>query len=337
MTRLALNHIDFNLLLDLDALLREGSVVGAARRLHLSAPAMSRRLTRLREAIGDPLFVPAGRGLVPTQRALALRARVTAAIDEVVGVFTTESVDFRTLERTFTLRANDGFLGAWAARLALAIAAEAPKVSLHFVSRADKHIEPLRSGAIDLDIGVPGSIEPELHYESLFKASFVGVVRENHPMLSGSADREITATEFISWPHIAAPRRGLAAGRIDVALEDLGLRRQVAIVAPGFQAAMAMAAASDLVATVPEPFVRWALALYHLRIFKLPVVTPSVEVCQAWHARHHADPVHRWLREHVSAACQTVVAPKSNGLGTSSGKPAQAHSVSAASFSSTSQ
>lgn len=324
MNRLALNHIDFNLLLDLDALLREGSVVGAARSLHLSAPAMSRRLTRLREAIGDPLFVPAGRGLVPTQRALALRARVQAAIEEVVGVFTTESVDFSTLERTFTLRANDGFLGAWATRLAVAIAAEAPNVSLHFVSRADKNIEPLRNGAIDLDIGVPGSVEPELHCESLFEASFVGVVRENHPMLSNRGDREITAADFISWPHITAPRRGLVPGRIDAALEDLGLKRRVVIVAPGFQAALAMAATSDLVATVPEPFVCWALALYDLRIFKLPVVTPKVEVFQAWHSRHHADPVHRWLREHVSAVCQTVIPPKSHGLGTSSGKMGEA-------------
>jgi len=307
--RLALNHIDFNLLLDLDALLREGSVVGAARRLHLSAPAMSRRLTRLRETIGDPLFVPAGRGLVPTQRALALRARVQAAIEEVRGVFTTECVDFSTLQRTFTLRANDGFLGVWATRLASAIAAEAPHVSLHFVSRADKNIEPLRNGAVDLDIGVPGSVEPELHSESLFEASFVGVVRQNHPMVSNKVGREISAADFISWPHIAAPRRGVSAGRIDAALEDLGLRRRVAIVAPGFQAALAMAAASDLVATVPEPFVRWAMALYDLHIFKLPVITPNVEVFQAWHSRHHADPVHRWLREHVSAICQTVTPP----------------------------
>lgn len=300
-----LNRLDFNLLLDLDALLREGSVVGAARTLHLSAPAMSRRLTRLREAIGDPLFVPAGRGLVPTQRALALRARVQAAIEEVRGVFTPEEVDFPSLQRTFTLRANDGFLGAWATRLACVMAAEAPGVTLHFVSRADKTSEPLRHGVIDLDIGVPGPAEPEVYNEPLFKASFVGVVRGKHPLVSHRTDAEVSAQDFVSWPHITTSRRGLAAGRIDAALKELGLSRRVLIVAPGFQAALVMAATSDLVATVPEPFVRWAMAHHRLHSFKLPVTTPGVEVSQSWHARHHVDPVHRWLRGHVRAICET--------------------------------
>lgn len=301
----ALNRLDFNLLLDLDALLREGSVVGAARYLHLSAPAMSRRLMRLREAIGDPLFVPAGRGLVPTQRALALRQRVQAAIEEVRGVFTPEEVDFSSLQRTFTLRANDGFLGAWATRLVCAMAAEAPGVALHFVSRADKTVEPLRNGVIDLDIGVPGPAEPELHNEPLFEASFVGVVRDKHPLVSKRTNKEVSAQDFVAWPHITTSRRGLATGRIDAALKELGLSRRVVIVAPGFQAALVMAASSDLVATVPEPFVRWAMAHHRLQIFKLPVTTPNVEVSQSWHSRHHADPVHRWLREHVRAICKT--------------------------------
>ena len=303
----ALNRLDFNLLLDLDALLREGSVVGAARTQHLSAPAMSRRLTRLREAIGDPLFVPAGRGLVPTQRALALRARVQAAIEEVRGVFTPEDVNFSRLQRTFALRTNDGFAGAWATRLASKLAAEAPGVSLHFVPRADRTIEPLRSGVIDLDIGVPGPAEPEVYDELLFEASFVGVVREKHPLVSHRRHEEVSAKDFVSWPHISTSPRGLATGRIDAALEELGLRRRVLIVAPGFQAALAMAATSDLVAAMPEPFVHWAMAHLRLHIFKLPVPMPPVVVSQSWHARHHADPVHRWLRKHVLATCKTGV------------------------------
>jgi DNA-binding transcriptional LysR family regulator len=300
-----LHRLDFNLLLDLDALLREGSVVGAARYLNLSAPAMSRRLMRLREAVGDPLFVPAGRGLVPTERALALRLRVQAAIEDVRGVFTPEDVDFSRLQRTFTLRANDGFLGAWATRLVTAMVAEAPGISLHFVPRADKSIEPLRSGVIDLDIGVPGPAEQEVHNEPLFAATFVGVVREKHPLVVNMSGRGVRAEDFVSWPHITTSRRGLATGRIDAALKELGLSRRVVIVAPGFQAALVMAATSDLVATVPEPFVRWAMAHHRLHVFKLPVSTPDVEVSQSWHSRHHADPVHRWLRGHVRAACKT--------------------------------
>ncbi len=303
MTSPALNHLDFNLLLDLDALLREGSVVGAARRLHLSPPAMSRRLTRLREAIGDPLFVPAGRGLVATQRALALRERVQMAIEEVRGVFAPEDVDYSRLERTLTLRANDGFAGAWATRLAAAMTAEAPGVSLHFVPRADNSLQALRNGMVDLDIGALSFAEPEIGSEPLFHAKFVGVVREHHPLFGKKKTVTVSAQDLVAWPHIATSSRSLGAGRIDAALKELDLKRRVAIVAPGFQAALVMAATSDFVAIMPKPFAKWAVAHQRLHIFKLPVETPGADVFQSWHARHQADPVHRWLREHVRANC----------------------------------
>jgi len=292
-----MRDLDFNLLLDLDALLREGSVAGAARRLHISAPAMSRRLARLRENIGDPLFVPAGRGLVPTQRALALRGRVQAAIEELRNVFAPLDVDFARLERTLTLRANDGFAGHWAARLAACLAAQAPGVSLRFIPRAEKGMAALRDGLVDLDLGVLGAAGPEIYNQSLFRSSFVGVVRADHP-LSG---KEVNVTDFVAWPHISASRRGLAHGPIDEALKAHGLRRKVGMVAPGFQAALAMAAGSDFVAAMPEPFARWAMTHQRLHIFKLPVATPEVEISQSWHPRFHADPVHRWLREQVRA------------------------------------
>ncbi|MBG6078095.1 DNA-binding transcriptional LysR family regulator [Polaromonas sp. CG_9.11] len=303
-----LSHLDFNLLLDLDALLREGSVVGAARIRYLSAPAMSRRLARLREAIGDPLFVPAGRGLVPTQRALDLSGRVQAAIEEVRGVFTPQDVDFSRLERTLTLRTNDGFAGTWATRLAAALTAEAPDISLQFVPHTDKNIDALRSGVVDLDIGVLRTAEPEIYNELLFEASFVGVVRENHPLLSRKKTKSggaVSAQDFVAWPHIATSPNGRATGRLDEALKELGLRRRVVIAAPGFQSALVMAATSDFLAVMPEPFVRWAMAHHRLHIFKLPVVIRGVEVSQSWHVRQHADPVHRWLRGHVRAKCNT--------------------------------
>ena len=304
MTTPALSRLDFNLLLDLEALLREGSVVGAARIRHLSSPAMSRRLARLREAMGDPLFVPAGRGLVPTQRASALSARVQAAIEEVRGVFTPQDVDFSRLERTLTLRTNDGFAGTWATGLVAALAAEAPGVSLHLVPHTDQNIEALRSGVVDLAIGVLRTAEPEIYSELLFKASFVGVVRESHPLLSKkkkTSDARVSAQDFVAWPHIATSPSGMATGRLDVALKELGLRRRVAIVAPGFQSALVMAATSDFIGVMPEPFVRWAMTHHRLHIFKLPVAMPYVEVSQSWHIRQNADPVHHWLRRHVRA------------------------------------
>jgi len=304
-----LEQVDFNLLLDLDALLREGSVAGAARRLHVSAPAMSRRLARLRDAFGDPLFVPAGRGLAPTARALALAPRVQAAIDQVRDVLTRETVDFGTLDRLFTLRANDGFAGVWATRLAAALQADAPGVAVQFLPRANRDAEALRSGDIDLDIGLPKTHEPDIHSEPLFEAHFVGVVRSGHPLCARLADgAAIDAAAFAACPHVATSPGRRAHAPLDDALRALGLRRRVALVAPGFQAALMMALASDLVAVMPAPFVRWSAAHLPLHVFDLPVPVPPVEVAQSWHLRHHADPVHRWLRGHVRAVCEREAA-----------------------------
>ncbi len=299
--------LDLNLLLDLDALLEEGSVAGAARRLHLSAPAMSRRLARLRQAFGDPLMVPAGRGLVPTPRALALRPAVQAAIDGVRGVLQPQVLDLTRLRRTFTVRANDGFAGAWAARLSAAMRAEAPGAALQFVPRASRDPDALRSGAVDLDIMVEKAPEAGILTEPLFAAAFVGVVRQGHPLCAKRG--KVSAERFVAWRHIATSPGRLACAAVDEALAQRGLRRDVVLVAPGFQAALSMAVASDLVAVMPAPFVRWAMAHQPLQVFDLPFALPTVQVVQCWHLRQHADPVHGWLRGHVRAVCADVAPP----------------------------
>ena len=290
--------VDLNQLEDLEALLIEGSVVGAAQRLHLSAPAMSRRLAHLRDTFSDPLFVLAGRRLVPTERALGLRERIRTVLEDARGIVVPPIVDFTTLERTLTIRTNDGFIGAWAARLAASIAAEAPRVRLHFMPRVNKGMEALRSGEVDLDLGVLDAPAPEIHSQSLFKTIFVMVVRKNHPIAN---EREINVSQFIRWSHVSASRSGHAQGSIDAALRALGVQRHVAVVVPGFQAAMAMAMNSDLIAAIPQMVVQWNTERDRLSVLPLPVATPPVEITISWHPRYHADPVHGWLREHVKA------------------------------------
>ena len=293
-----MSKVNLNQLEDLEALLAEGSVVGAAQRLHLSAPAMSRRLGHLRETFGDPLFVLAGRRLVPTERALALQERISEVLQDARGIVVQPIVDFARLERTLTIRANDGFIGAWATRLAARIAVEAPRVRLHFQPRADSSMEALRGGEVDLDLGVLDAPAPEIHSQSLLNTAFVMVLRKAHPL---AAERDIDVAQFIQWPHVSASRRGHTQGSIDMALRSLGLRRHVAVIVPGFQAAMTMVMNSDLIATIPEAFVRWSTDRPQLRVFPLPVATPHLDIAISWHPRFHADPVHRWLREHVKA------------------------------------
>lgn len=301
-----MRDLDFNMVLDLEALLREGSVVGAAKRLHLSAPAMSRRLANLRSAVGDPLFVPAGRGLVPTQRALELREKIDALAEQMRKVFMTDQVDLSMVERTLVLRTNDGFAGAWAARLAQRVAEEAPGISLRFSPRTDKYVGALRDGVVDLEVGAlhPGddSMAEELHSQVLFRTPFVGVVRAGHPL----AKKKVSLAAFIAWPHISASRNGNHSGPIDDALATQGKQREVRLVAPGFQSAMMMAASSDMIAAAPETFARWAQEHLDLHTFTLPLATPEVEVSQSWHPRRHADPVHKWLRGLVRELCSDL-------------------------------
>ena len=119
---------------------------------------MSRTLARLRAATGDPLLVRAGRGLVPTPRAVELRERVRDLAQEARAVLRPAAeLDLAALERTFTVRANEGFVETFAARLVAAVTEAAPGVRLRFAPKPDKDVRPLREGLVDLDVGVLGA------------------------------------------------------------------------------------------------------------------------------------------------------------------------------------
>src|SRR3546814_215123 len=148
---------DLNLLVTLDVLLAEGSVVRAAQRLRLSPSATSRALARLRETSGDPLLVRAGRGLVPTPRAVELRERVRRLVQDGEAVLRpAEKLNLEQLVRTFTLRTSEGFVENVGPDLIARVAEEAPGVRLRFVQKSTKDSAPLRDGTVDLETGVVG-------------------------------------------------------------------------------------------------------------------------------------------------------------------------------------
>ncbi len=290
---------DLNLLVTLDVLLAEGSVARAAQRLRLSPSAMSRALARLRVVTGDPLLVRAGRGLVPTPRALELRMQVGRLVEEASAVLRpAAALDLAGLVRTFTLRSSDGFAESFGPDLVARVAAEAPGVRLRFVPKPDKDSAPLRDAAVDLETGVVGrTTSPEVRAQALFRDRFIGVVHPDHPLVAG----DITPARYAAGRHVAVSRRGLATGPVDEALRALGLERQIITITGGFSAALALVRASDLIATVPE---RHSAALRAgLHGFALPVAVPQVTVSLLWHPRLDADPAHRWLRGCLRAIC----------------------------------
>jgi DNA-binding transcriptional LysR family regulator len=294
---------DLNLLIALDALLAENSVAKAAKRLGLSGSAMSRTLTRLREATGDALLVRAGRTMAPTPRADELRDRARRVAEEARAVLAPKpaELDLANLERTFTIRVGDGLAEILAIRLIKVTATSAPNVCLRFAPKPDKDVGPHREGLIDLEIGVPpADAAPELRLQALFHDHFVGVARAGHPLL----DRPITPESYAACSHVVVTRRGKARGLVDAGLAEFHLERKIMAVVTSFPAALAIAGGTDLVALVPSWFT--AKMPDSLVRFDLPVPTTEITVSQLWHPRLDADPAHRWLRGLVQAACRDL-------------------------------
>ena len=290
---------DLNLLITLDVLLTEGSVARAAERLRLSPSAMSRALARLRETTGDPLLVRAGRGLVPTPRAVALREQVSRLVQEAQAVLRpAESLDIARVERTFTLRTSEEFVENFAPALLSRIAREAPGVRLRFVNKTDKDTALLRDGSVDLETGVvAANANPEVLTQALFRDRLIGVVRGGHSLSSG----EVDIRRYAEGQHVYVSRRGQTRGQIDDLLESQGMSRQISTIVAGFSTAIALARDTDLIASVPERYT--AHQRDGLSSFELPLALPTFTVAMLWHPRLDADLAHRWLRGCLREVC----------------------------------
>jgi DNA-binding transcriptional LysR family regulator len=263
---------------------------------------MSRALARLRETTGDPLLVRAGRGLVPTPRALALRERVSQLVEDVEAVLRpAEQLDLKRLVRTFTVRTSEGFVENFGPELIARVGEAAPGVRLRFVQKPNKESASLRDGTVDLETGVVGKTTgPELRAQALFRDRFVGVVRVGHALSRG----KVTPSRYANGRHISVSRRGLERGPIDEALKPFGLEREIVTIVGGFSTALAVARASDLIASVPERQTGKLRAGMHT--FPLPIRAPELTISLLWHPRLDADPAHRWLRGLVLDSCAAI-------------------------------
>ncbi|MEF2529769.1 MULTISPECIES: LysR family transcriptional regulator [Streptomyces] len=294
--------MDLNLLRVLDALLQENSVTRAAERLGTSPAAVSRSLARLRRAVGDPLLVRAGQGLVPTPRAAELRTEVGSLLRSCDSVLRPGAgFDAAHLQRTFTVQAADLLLVGVAGRLTERIHAEAPQVDVVFLPEALEGGPGLRQGWVDVELGVLGHLDPEIQTRPLSRTPLVGIARSGHPLFDGPID----ARRFAAADHIGISRLGKRLGPIDTALAELGLRRRTAVVVPSHTSAMMLARDTDLVALSLADWLPDTVSALGLRTFPVPLDLEPLHLGMAWHPRNSADPGHRWFREHVASAVRT--------------------------------
>lgn len=302
-------ELDLNLLRVFDALMDTHSVAEAATRLHLSAPATSRALGRLRRAMNDPLLVRAGRGLVATPFALRSAARVKSLLHTAAELRADPAAgEPRTWRRTFSVRINDGLAPVLAPRLTHRIAADAPGVRLRFTAQDSKEPDLLRDASLDLDVGVAGPPPPDVLRRPLFSDHFVALVAADSEL--GRADL-LTVEDLCRHPHISASRRGLARGPLDDALEAQGRSRHVVAVVPSYAVAALIALEGDVICLVPRLLARHLVdRQVPLRHHDVPFDLPRAEVEVRWHRRVDHDPASRWLRDHLRRAVEPLVAPE---------------------------
>lgn len=293
---------DLNLLVALEVLLETQSVAESARRLGLSPSAMSRTLSRLRDATGDPLLVRSGRKLVPTPRAEDIKERIHPVVRDARQLLQPKGqVNLQTLKRIFVLRTGDGFVENFGPQINERVRQAAPKVVLQFLQKPDHRTQLNETSGIDLETGViSDETPPDLVSQALFRDRFICAVRKGHPLTEG----RLTAQRFAQCDHVDVVQHTPSAGNsgpIDRRLHLQGLERNVVMIVGSFATAIAMARQTDLVASVPDkPTSSLRSGLVEL---ELPFAPIEVTVSMLWHPRMDADPAHRWLRNEVRSVC----------------------------------
>jgi len=294
-----IRSLDLNLLRALDALLAERHVSRAAQRLHLSQPATSSLLARLRDVFNDPLLVRTGRDLVVTPRALALVPRVRAVIEDIEALLSEGTrFDALTARHRFVVATTDYLQALLAPWLSHKLPVLAPGVDVALVAPDSSRVERQQAdGEIDLALlnlaRAPGS----LHARTVLTERFVVIARKKHPKVH----RQLTLERFCALEHVLVSPGGASfVAATDEELAARGLARRVRLSVQGFLAVPPIVAQSDLIAVYPERLARHYAG--QLLIVEAPMPLPGFTMVAVWHERVHRDPAQRWLREKIAEA-----------------------------------
>ncbi len=292
---------DLHLLISLDTLLDELNVTRAAQRMHISQPTLSGHLAKLRELFQDPLLVPSetGRGMVATERALALRPALAQALAQLRdAVALPHDFDPSTSARTFTVAANDSVF----TMLALDVMAEVmrhgnPDLRMAVVPAYDTAlVERMARGEVDLFLGDIDKIPETLKARFLLSADFVLAQRRGHPR----GTKPPTLDEYGELGHVIVSARGEFSSPVDETLAALGRHRRVAAAVPSYNQVALVLSQTDLVTTLPRQLMqRYEPAV---ELLELPFGLPPFRLAMAWHPRSRNDAAAQWLRDRFTAA-----------------------------------
>jgi DNA-binding transcriptional LysR family regulator len=298
---LKVSPVDLNLLAVFDAIAQTRSVSRAAERVGISKPAMSHALSRLRAQMNDPVLVRTGQDWQLSERALAMRERVRELAQGALAILDSEpAFDPLTTTREFTINATDHALALIGTAIGNVVASEAPRATLRFLSIGADDEEPLRTGQVDVALGVFPDLPPEFMTQTLFSERFASVVRKGHPRVDGSMSREC----FLAMKHVVVTPRG----RTETVLNEMLIKGSVRVTrfVPYFVVALDLVSRSDYVVTLSERLAMTYAERFRLQVLRPPIPLPAYSTSQVWHPRINADPAHRWLRRRVAGVAAKI-------------------------------
>jgi DNA-binding transcriptional LysR family regulator len=296
---MSFHNLDLNLLRVFDAIFQARSVTIAASNLHLTQPAVSNQLNRLREVLGDPLFVRTNDGMAPTPRAESIAGPIRQALGELRCVIEQQlGFEPATSDRTFRIFTSDVGQMVLLPRLLDFLSREAPSVNVHTVQVPSSRMRgvALESGEVDLAVGYFEEFENSMHCQVLFEEHYVGMVRKGHPTIG----KTISFEQFLQTPqlvyHPSGGGHGSQESVVDKAFLAAGVERRVAVRVAHAMGVTSMVSNSNLLVIVPSRLANACTEFIDVTLLELPIEVPGFSIAQYWHDRFHADPGNRWLR-----------------------------------------
>ena len=303
-----LNRIDLNLLVYLDALLRERNVTQAANQLNLSQPAMSNGLRRLRELFDDPLLVRTSEGMTPTERALELEPVVREVLSKIDHAVQPRSAfDPENAHRVFRIMASDYAESTLFPAVLGKLRTRAPGLTLDIMTPSDVSFLDVERGKVDMVINRFDSMPQSFHQIHLWNDSFTCVLSPENPVLE-----DFTLGSYLQANHVWVSKTGMGVGVgvnpddvqrlgwVDVALDKLGKKRQIRVFTRHYQAAMTLAEQNDLIVTLPTRAAQLQRDNPRVVLREPPLEIPPLELKMAWSPLLQHNPANKWLRKLIA-------------------------------------
>ncbi|AZR40021.1 LysR family transcriptional regulator [Marinobacter salarius] len=295
---MALNRLDLNLLHVFDTIYREGSLTRAARALHLTQPAVSHSLSRLREHFDDPLFSRQGNQMVPTPLARrfleSMRPGLTQ-IQSAVNQF--HAFDPANQRKTYSLALRDILESTFLPKL-MGRLESYPELEIisQRVPRRDMETQ-LAAGKLDFAVDVLLPVSNQTGHELLRHDRLVVLARKGHPFTGGG----LTLDKYLEAKHVLVSSRSEGPGIEDFELSRFGVQRNIRLRCQHYYAACRVAEGTDLLLTMPENYARIIAERADIDILTTPVDLPGIDVHLYWHKAYEREPALIWFREQLAS------------------------------------